>query len=431
MLQLQELDKELVRFLSLMLPAFGSLLVIAIQQPKRIVLIAVFINFIWCFSTVFVLNQIALELNWWSYSAQTLTLDLVPIDILLGWSLLWAGVLYPLMRKLNVLFLVSVVFVIDIVVMPSFTQLFELGNYWLIGEAVGILFCLVPGFYLAKSTETDSNVELRSFLLAIAACGILLYIIPIAILELSQKSWREAFALSSFEKNIYFNLLLILALIGFSANYEFSKIGRGTPLPFYPPKKIVKTGIYAYLANPMQVILLLTFTILSIAYQSYAMTGGIAMTLAYCLGIVRLWNKENIAKQFPQSWSRYKENVNNWWPRFTPYVPQSAQLYFSAECEICQSTKAFFAERKLHNLDLLNADSYPGECISKSSYIHPDGFEETGVKAIARGLEHINIFFAFYAWLMRLPGIAHFLQFLLDTLAIKSKPIYPQNNTAK
>ncbi len=39
---------------------------------------------------------------------------------------------------------------------------------------------------------------------------------------------------------------------------------------------------------------------------------------------------------------------------------------------------------------------------------------ETGVRAFARGLEHIHFGWAFARAAMRLPGISHFVQLLLD-----------------
>ena len=42
------------------------------------------------------------------------------------------------------------------------------------------------------------------------------------------------------------------ALLGLAAVQEFAVRGSGTPVPFDPPKRLVTTGPYAYVRNPMQ-----------------------------------------------------------------------------------------------------------------------------------------------------------------------------------
>ena len=53
-------------------------------------------------------------------------------------------------------------------------------------------------------------------------------------------------------------------MLGLSAVQEFVTRGRGTPIPFDPPRHIVTTGVYAYVANPMQLSAVLFLFLLAV-----------------------------------------------------------------------------------------------------------------------------------------------------------------------
>jgi hypothetical protein len=58
-----------------------------------------------------------------------------------------------------------------------------------------------------------------------------------------------------------------------------------------------------------------------------------------------------------------------------------------------------------------------------------DTAEEEGVRAFARGLEHINISWALAGSLLRLPGVSHTVQVLMDGSGFQLK-LLPAMNAA-
>jgi hypothetical protein len=66
-------------------------------------------------------------------------------------------------------------------------------------------------------------------------------------------------------------------------------------------------------------------------------------------------------------------------------------------------------------LEIVAAEDHPTRDLRRITYDTMDGSEpEEGVRAIARGLEHINLGWAYAGACLRLPGVSHFVQLLMD-----------------
>jgi protein-S-isoprenylcysteine O-methyltransferase Ste14 len=80
-------------------------------------------------------------------------------------------------------------------------------------------------------------------------------------------------------------VLAVPALLGLTAMQEFVLRGRGTPVPFDPPRRLVTTGIYAYVRNPMQLsavlLLFLSGAVLQNAWVAAAGVTGRAASWAW------------------------------------------------------------------------------------------------------------------------------------------------------
>ena len=97
----------------------------------------------------------------------------------------------------------------------------------------------------------------------------------------------------------------------------FIKKGNGTIAPWDPPKKLIVTGIYAHVRNPMHIGVFAILTGESITIGSAAVT---IWTLLFILGnllYVPLVEEHKLAERFGKVYLIYKKNVPRWIPRLS------------------------------------------------------------------------------------------------------------------
>ena len=115
----------------------------------------------------------------------------------------------------------------------------------------------------------------------------------------------------------------ILLLLGFASLVEsflrFAIVGLGTPAPVAPPTRLVVTGQYRHVRNPMYV------AIVAMLVGQGLILGGMVL-LRYALvvwAIFHLWvlvyEEPKLTAQFGSSYQAYRRNVSRWWPRFRPW----------------------------------------------------------------------------------------------------------------
>ncbi len=102
---------------------------------------------------------------------------------------------------------------------------------------------------------------------------------------------------------------------------SFIKIGRGTLAPWSPTKKLVTTGIYAYVRNPMILGVLIV-----LIGEAVAISSRNILVLAVIFFIVNniwflLYEEHVLSRRFGDEYKEYRKNVPMWMPRPTPYKP--------------------------------------------------------------------------------------------------------------
>jgi protein-S-isoprenylcysteine O-methyltransferase Ste14 len=95
--------------------------------------------------------------------------------------------------------------------------------------------------------------------------------------------------------------------------------GLGTPAPIAPPERLVVTGFYRYVRNPMYVGVVATIL-------GQALLFGDIGLLIYCaivwLGFtlfVMIYEEPTLRSMFGESYARYCEGTGRWIPRVTPW----------------------------------------------------------------------------------------------------------------
>ena len=97
---------------------------------------------------------------------------------------------------------------------------------------------------------------------------------------------------------------------------ECGAAGLGTPAPVFPTRRLVVTGLYRYVRNPMYVSVVTILIGEAIFFSSTAIMieAGIFIMLAYLF--VVFYEEPALLRQFGQSYDDYKKAVGRWVPRF-------------------------------------------------------------------------------------------------------------------
>lgn len=421
---LPELSADFQRGVILLLPFLIAGAAILIVQPPKRMLAGVFLASLWNLVMLIPANLLAVYMGWWAFHGHKHLLLNLPFDVLLGWSVWWGSALFLLFKGKHIFLALVAALWIDLLAMPRLTPLVMLGNDWLWGEALVLATCFIPGWLIASTTTRDIHVGWRAAAQA-AITGMLLFIIlPAALLEYSNRSLWEIAQQPPWQISIIFNALLLPIILGLAGNQEFAERGYGTPIPFDPPKRLVVTGPYAYVANPMQISIFLSLIILGIAYQSVFVAAAAIIAVIYCLGVVRWHHTIDMEPRFGEKWLEYRSHVRDWLPRWKPWIREPSTVFFARYCEICQDTEHWLHRLNPIGLHIEDASKHP-ESLDRVTYQYPDGSEVRGIYAIASCLNHVNFAFAFLGWFMRLPIIRHFLQLLIDGTGERAEPLKP------
>lgn len=91
-------------------------------------------------------------------------------------------------------------------------------------------------------------------------------------------------------------------------------IGRGTPAPFDPPRRLVVVGPYRLVRNPMYLGAGLALAGAALFYESWALLGYCAAFTLVMQLFVLLHEEPTLRAAFGDPYVRYCERVHRWWP---------------------------------------------------------------------------------------------------------------------
>jgi hypothetical protein len=212
---------------------------------------------------------------------------------------------------------------------------------------------------------------------------------------------------------------------------EFGERGLGTPLPYDPPERLVTSGIYSYVSNPMQISMILVVLTLALALHNLWIAGGGVIAIAYGAGFAAWHEAAETAARFGKSWTTYRSHVRSWWPQRRPWVARASRLYVAEECGPCSDLGRWLSRRRPVGVYLLAAEDHPIRNLERMTYEAPDGTEAEGVAAFARALEHLNLGWAFAGWTARLPLVRSVLQAVLDGVGAGPRTVMRRSPVAR
>ncbi len=148
--------------------------------------------------------------------------------------------------------------------------------------------------------------------------GTVLVFVPSLILWLSPGS-----PAARAEGRLWIGLVLAVAglfLAMWSARL-FLALGRGTPTPWAPPRKLVVAGPYRHVRNPMITGVVLMLGAESLLFGSWLIAGWmLVFFLVHGVYLARM-EEPGLERRFGEDYRRYRTNVPRWIPRATPWDP--------------------------------------------------------------------------------------------------------------
>lgn len=286
------------------------------------------------------LDYVIVRLGFWTYRPLPFTLHGIPIDLHLEWGLVWGFFLTWLYSKLRrfrrgprfvLLYLLvwTVVTVgFDAVVAGQMLFLAHADAHWWLADAV-FLF-VVQGITLGvyHTGLFPSPVPFRRrwacavrALLYVGSIAAVFYILlPRVVLTLTHNEGIRP--LVDLHNPLLLVALLALPLgLGSWAILAFADSGFGTPVPLDPPRRLVLTGPYAYVRNPMQIAGVLLALLLPLRYPTPYMLFYVMDLALVSIVLFALFERDELADRFGQEYILYRNAVHNWIPRLVPYRP--------------------------------------------------------------------------------------------------------------
>jgi protein-S-isoprenylcysteine O-methyltransferase Ste14 len=309
------------------------------------------------------------------------------------------------------------------VVMPLCAPVVELGRNWWVGELVALAAVLIPAQLFARWTFEDSHLRTRSIFHVISSGALVLFVVPEMVFAVVHHGdWSALFTRPAFVVSLEFQLIALLAVPGLSAVQEFAQRGGGTPIPYDPPRRLVVSGIYRYVANPMQLSCACVMTGWGfVVANPWVLSSGL-IAFVYGLGLANWDEVEDMRARFGNEWENYRVNVRPWRIRRRPWHDESspaARLYVAETCGPCSELRRWFERQGARGLVLIAAEDHPTRDLERMTYEPGDGSPaEEGVAAFARAVEHIHFGWAFLGATMRLTVIRSTLQLLADATGL-------------
>jgi protein-S-isoprenylcysteine O-methyltransferase Ste14 len=441
-------DPALVRALGLFVPIAVTLAIALWRRPGRPALAGALLGTIWNLPALLLVHLLAARFGWWSFGAEGGLLDGFPVDLWLGWALLWGAAAHLAAPRAPVVLVAAAALWLDVLLMARLAPVVELagGWRWLWGEAVAGLVALVPALLLARSTERRSRLAARTMLQVLLAGALMLWLLPVVTPAATgaPQDWLAGWP--AWRLSLLVQLLAVPTVLALSAVQEFAARGRGTPVPYDPPQALVTTGPYAYVANPMQTGMALLLAGWGAALGDPWVVATAPVSVAYGAGLAAWHEGEQLRARFGADWAAYRAAVRPWWPRWRPYiaaggrecrpmgqsgargVDRPAELRVAATCAACSQLGAWLAARRPVGLRLAPAETAvtdTGTGLRRLTYVGTDGHRDQGVRALARALEHVHLGWALLAWTVRLPGVAAFAQLLADAVGTRPRELDP------
>jgi protein-S-isoprenylcysteine O-methyltransferase Ste14 len=114
--------------------------------------------------------------------------------------------------------------------------------------------------------------------------------------------------------------LIILGVASLVESFlRFAIVGLGTPAPVAPPSRLVISGQYRHVRNPMYVAVVAILIGQALVLGSAVLLRYAAVVWLLFYAFTLLYEEPALRAQFGSSYEAYRQNVRRWWPRIRPW----------------------------------------------------------------------------------------------------------------
>jgi len=114
-------------------------------------------------------------------------------------------------------------------------------------------------------------------------------------------------------------LLILAGLAGLIESFaRFAWHGRGTPAPVAPTTRLIVSGFYSYVRNPMYVSVIAVIVGEALLFGQARLLVYAALAWLFFHLFVVAYEEPAMQRQFPADYEAYSRSVRRWLPRLRP-----------------------------------------------------------------------------------------------------------------
>jgi protein-S-isoprenylcysteine O-methyltransferase Ste14 len=158
------------------------------------------------------------------------------------------------------------------------------------------------------------NIVVSILFVLFGGPGIILFFLPLWITRFHVPAWEPGWQILLSAILIAIGLIPALESVG-----RFIYTGRGTLIPAAPPERLVVSGFYRYVRNPMYVGVMLALAGEAILFWNRGIVVEAILAFIGFNLFIRLHEEPSLTRRYADKYLRYKKSVPRWLPRLTPW----------------------------------------------------------------------------------------------------------------
>jgi len=163
----------------------------------------------------------------------------------------------------------------------------------------------------ADASAATMTALVRAITYATLFIGLVLVFLPAQVLSRAGVAGPARFGVPQLAGTI---VAAAGATLAIACVLTFALVGRGTPAPFDPPRRLVVRGPYQYVRNPMYLGAGLALAGAALFYQAVVLWAYAAGFLLLMHFVVVLYEEPTLRRTFGQDYEAYCRRVRRWLP---------------------------------------------------------------------------------------------------------------------